>query len=353
MTGLLELTERGLYCRPGDFFIDPWRPVPRAAITHAHSDHARPGSAAYLTADPGVAVLRHRLGDDATIEGLPYGANFVHNGVRLSFHPAGHVLGAAQVRIEHRGQVCVVSGDYKTAPDPTCAPFEPLRCHTFVTESTFGLPIYRWRPSAEIFADINAWWRSNQQQNRTSVLFAYSLGKAQRILASIDRSIGPILLHGAIESIVQIFRQAGLDLPPPVRATTENARDTRGQALVLAPPSSENTPWLQKFGEVSTAVASGWMAIRGTRRRRAVDRGFALSDHADWDGLLDSIAATGAERVLVTHGYAATLSRWLNEHGTSAAELPTRFIGETSSTGEPSHSEAPEEDSAQKDAPQG
>jgi len=325
---LLEITADGLYCPAGGFHIDPWRPVARAVITHAHGDHARWGSAAYLAAAPGVAVLRARLGPDAPIRGVAYGEAVDLDGVRVSLHPAGHILGSAQVRVEHRGEVWVVTGDYKTEPDPTCAAFDPLRCHTLVTESTFGLPIYRWRPQAEIFAEIEGWWRGCREAGRTAVLFAYALGKAQRLLAGVDASSGPILLHGAMWRFTQAYRATGVTLPPARWADDGAIRAARGTALVLAPPSAAGSPWMRRFDPSSTAFASGWMQLRGARRRRALDRGFAISDHADWDGLLATVRASGAEHVWITHGYTAVLARWLREQGLDAQAITTRWEGE-------------------------
>ncbi|HSN22340.1 MAG TPA: ligase-associated DNA damage response exonuclease [Usitatibacter sp.] len=322
---LIECTPRGLYCAAGDFHIDPWQPVERAVITHAHADHARPGSARYLCAAPGLAVLRARLGAEAAIEAQPYGRPIDIDGVRVSLHPAGHVLGSAQVRVEARGEVWVVSGDYKLQPDPTCAPFEPLRCDAFVTESTFGLPIYRWSEPARTVEAIGAWWRANADQGRASVLFAYAFGKAQRILASIDPSTGPILVHGAVDAMDRAYRDAGVALPETkVAIELEKGFDV-SRALVVAPPSAQGTPWLKRFGDYSDGYASGWMAIRGARRRMAVDQGFVLSDHADWPGLNRAIEATGASRVYVTHGYTAPLVQWLRERGREAMALETRF----------------------------
>jgi putative mRNA 3-end processing factor len=329
MQELLINTDRGLYCPPGDFYIDPWQPVARAVITHAHSDHARGGSDAYLTAEPGRDVLHYRLGDEARIETLAYGEAKEINSVQLSLHPAGHVLGSAQVRIEQRGRVAVITGDYKTdAADATCAPFEPLRCHLLISECTFGLPIYRWRPQAELLAEIHAWWQASQQQRRTAVLQAYSLGKAQRVLAALDLSIGPVLVHGAIAALLPAYRAAGIRLPDCPRADFSSAKATRGRALVLAPPGASASPWIRKFGPVSTAIASGWMQIRGTRRRKAVDRGFALSDHADWDGLNATIAVSDAEEVWLTHGSTGAMTRWLVERGVNARSIVTQFEGE-------------------------
>ncbi len=324
---MLETTEQGLYCTAGGFHIDPWRGVERALITHAHADHARGGSQAYLCAEPGLGLLRERLGP-VNATGMRYGETLEINGVRVSFHPAGHVLGSAQIRLEHRGEVWVVSGDYKTQHDPTCAAFEPVRCHAFLTESTFGLPVYRWPEPAEILTDLHAWWRENQREERTSVVLAYSLGKAQRVLASLDESVGPIFVHNAVRVLLRHYERAGVRLPRVELATKEKVRAAKGQGIVITPPATDNSTWLHSLGETSTAVASGWMLLRGTRRWRAADRGFALSDHADWDGLVSSVRATGAERILVTHGYAAQFARWLNENGWRAEVVRTQFKGE-------------------------
>ncbi|MCI0641496.1 MAG: ligase-associated DNA damage response exonuclease [Gemmataceae bacterium] len=325
---LLQLTEAGLYCSAGDFHIDPWQPTPRAVITHAHADHARPGCDSYLAATAGLAVLQVRLGPDASIQALQYGETITLGRVRLSLHPAGHILGSAQVRLESDGEVWVVSGDYKRQHDATCVPFEPMPCHTYITESTFGLPIYRWPNPDVVFQDINAWWHGNQEAGRASILLGYSLGKAQRLLAGIDSAQGPIYVHGAVERINEAYRQAGVPLPSTPIASDQPRRTPWEKALVVAPPSVVGSPWLRKFGDVSMALASGWMQIRGARRRQAVDRGFVLSDHADWPALLETVHASGAERVLVTHGYSAALTRYLEGLGLSAEVLPTRFEGE-------------------------
>lgn len=327
---LLRETDRGLYCEAGDFYIDPWSPVDRAVITHAHGDHARWGSRAYLGSREGERVLRTRLGAGARLRLVEFGETRDLNGVRVSLHPAGHILGSAQVRVEHRGEVCVVSGDYKTEPDPTCTPFEPVRCHTFVTESTFGLPIYRWAPQAELFAEMAAWWVANRDAGRASVLFAYALGKAQRLLAGLrEAAVGPIYTHGAVERLNADYRESGIELPPTTHAAAvERGRSWAG-SLVVAPPSAAGSPWLRRFGPASTAFASGWMRIRGARRRRSLDRGFALSDHVDWPALLAAIEATGAERVWVTHGYREPVVRWLEERGVEARAVASRWEGET------------------------
>ncbi|MGZ5038253.1 MAG: ligase-associated DNA damage response exonuclease [Usitatibacter sp.] len=325
---LITPTSKGLYCPAGDFHIDPWLPVERAVITHAHGDHARVGSRAYLAAKAGLPVLQTRLGPEARIEGLAYGETRDMNGVKVSLHPAGHVLGSAQVRIESAGEVWVVSGDYKLDPDPTCVPFEPVRCDTFITESTFGLPIYRWCTPSEIFAGVNEWWRANAAAGRASVVFGYAFGKAQRILASVDASIGPIVVHGAVEALNRGYRECGVELPQTRMVGELGKKEDFGGALVVAPPSAQSSPWMKRFGDYSDAFASGWMAIRGARRRRAVDQGFVLSDHADWPSLNRAIEATGASRVFVTHGHTAPLVQWLTERGIEAHSMKTEFEGE-------------------------
>jgi putative mRNA 3-end processing factor len=312
---MIEVRQDGLYCAAGDFYIDPAEPVERAVVTHAHSDHARPGSAAYLTTRAGEDLLRARIGPEAPIQAVDYGERVTMGGVTVSLHPAGHILGSAQVRIEHRGEVWVVSGDYKLADDPTCAPFEPLRCHTFVTESTFALPIFRWPAESAVIEDIHDWWRANQQAGKASVLFAYPLGKAQRVLASIDAAIGPIHVHASVEAYSRLYREQGIALPAA-------AAFSKG-ALILAPPSAIGSAWLKPFGPISAAMVSGWMRIRGTRRRRSLDRGFVLSDHADWPALLRAIDETRAETVWVAHGYRAPLARWLEERGRRAIAVET------------------------------
>ena len=318
----------GLYCPPGNFYIDPWRAVDRAVITHGHSDHARPGNGHYLTAAPGAPILRKRLGADITLDTLAYGEAINHHGVTVSLHPAGHVLGSAQVRLEYQGEVWVASGDYKLEDDGTCAPFDPVRCHTFITESTFGLPIYRWTPQPELFADINGWWQNNAANQRTSVLFCYALGKAQRLLSGLDPAIGPIIAHGAMGPLNQIYRDAGVRLPA-TQTTAEMSDATQlRRSMVLAPPSAQGTPWMKRFGDYADGFASGWMHLRGTRRRRGVDRGFVMSDHADWPGLQQAIGATGAERVFVTHGQVDVMVRWLREQGLQAQGFVTEYGNE-------------------------
>lgn len=344
---LIVNTNRGLFCPAGDFHIDAWGDVPRNIVTHAHSDHARRGSQRYLCPPDGVALLRQRLGSDIAIDELDYRQELDINGVRVSLHPAGHVLGSAQVRVEHRGEVWVFTGDYKRHADATCRGFELIRCHTFITECTFGLPIFHWKDPRILSEEVNQWWRDNVAAGRTSALFAYSLGKAQRLLGVLDPSIGPILLHGAVDAITNAYRQTGVELPPTQYASVEAAKEHRGRAMLIAPPSALGSVWLRKFDPVSSGVASGWMQVRGFRRRGGADRGFVLSDHADFPQLLATIVETGAEHVIATHGFTDPLVRLLRERGLDATSFKTRFKGEEGeldrASGEEASSPASEE----------
>lgn len=327
--GLITLTSRGLYCKKGDFYVDPWLPVDRAVLTHAHADHTYRGNKHYLVPAEGERLSRIRLGDEADISTQPYGESSTLNGVKVSFHPAGHVLGSAQVRIEHKGEVWVISGDYKLMPDATCAPFEPVKCGHFVTEATFGLPIYRWQPTKYIFGEINEWWRRNQDLGKASVLFAYSLGKSQRIMNGIDRSLGRIFTHGAVERLTQAYREHGVDMPNTTYVGSVEDKKAFAGSLVIAPPSAQQAVgWLKRFGKHATGFASGWMMVRGARRQRAVDRGFVLSDHADWPELMTAIKASEAETVYVTHGFSEEVVRFLTENGQNAVPLKTQFVGD-------------------------
>lgn len=325
---ILRETPVGLYCEAGNFYIDPWRPVARAVVTHAHSDHARSGCDSYLAARAGAAILQMRLGQSARIHFVDYGEATTIGGVRVSLHPAGHMTGSAQVRLELAGEVCVVSGDYKLQADPTCETFEPLRCHTFVTESTFGLPLYRWDTPSEIFHEINQWWRDNQARGAASLLLGYTVGKAQRLLASVDPAVGPIFAHGSILNACRAYKQCRVKLPDVGNCLAVAPKYDWSRALIVAPPSAQGTTWLRRFGNVSTAMASGWMRVRGIRRRRAVDRGFVLSDHVDWQDLMQAIGLTGASSVWVTHGYTQQVVQTLKARGLDARVVRTEFTGE-------------------------
>jgi putative mRNA 3-end processing factor len=322
---LVVASPRGLYCPPGGFYIDPWQPAGCALITHAHADHLRAGHGAYHLAAAGLGLARLRLPPDTPISAHRYGEPFPLNGVRVSFHPAGHILGSAQIRLEHGGAVWVVSGDYKRDPDPTCAPFEVQSCDVFISEATFGLPVYRWRDPQAVVREIRAWWLSNRERGLASVLYAYSLGKAQRVLAELAAlTTDPVCLHGAITPLVEAYRAAGVSMLPTEPATLPGRRSYAG-ALILAPPSAAGSPWVRRFGPHSTGFCSGWMQVRGDRRRRGYDRGFVLSDHADWPSLLRSFRETGARRILLTHGRTDILCRYLRELGTDALALSTEY----------------------------
>ncbi len=327
-TALLEFNENGIFCPKGDFYIDPWKPVARAIITHGHSDHSRPGNKNYLCHQDSVPILKHRLGEIA-IESLTYGEKVSINGVSVSLYPAGHLLGSAQVRLEYQGEVWCVSGDYKLEPDPIAQNFEPVTCHTFITECTFGLPVYHWPKPEEVMKQVSDWWRSNQQDGKISLLSAYSLGKAQRILESLDDSIGPIYVHGAIHNLNDIYRRFGFLKKEMAYLSNEITKSDLEGSLVLAPPSAVGSSFARKLQPFSVGVASGWMTLRGSKRRQNVDRGFVLSDHADWSGLNQAIALTGANRIICTHGYTSVFSEWLRSVGYEALEERTYFEPET------------------------
>ncbi len=319
----------GLFCPGGGFHLDPWGPVERALITHVHGDHARPGSQAYLCAEPSRRLLERRFGPDVRIETLPYGERITLGDVVVSFHPAGHILGSAQIRIEGADGVWVAGGDYKRTDDPTCAPFEPVACNTFISESTFGLPIYRWDSTETVIAEILEWWNDNRENERTSVLFCYTVGKAQRILAELARVTDrPVFVHGAMLQMIEAYREAGIQMLQTASATEQPKGRKFSGELVLAPLSARGTPWMRRLGAHSDAFASGLMRVRGVRRQRAFDRGFVLSDHADWPALLETIASTGASRVIATHGHAEPLARYLREKGIDAGVMRTAWEGE-------------------------
>lgn len=326
--GVVTVTRRGLYCRAGNFYIDPWLPVDNAVITHAHGDHLRAGNGRYFCSQAGAAVTRLRLPSAARVDPLPYGVEVAMGNVLISLHPAGHVLGSSQVRIEQDGKVWVVSGDYKRDPDPTCAPFEVIPCDVFISEATFALPAYRWAPPETVAREIFDWWQANRRAGAASILFAYALGKAQRVLAELARFTGePVYVHGAVASVVDAYRQCGVAMLPTLPATVAARADYAG-ALIVAPPSAAGSSWIRRFGESRSGFCSGWMRVRGDRRRRGYDRGFVLSDHADWPGLLRTIHQTGAGRVLLTHGHTDALCRYLQETGIDAAALRTEYGAE-------------------------
>jgi putative mRNA 3-end processing factor len=298
---LIQPTPAGLFCEAGGFYIDPWQPVDRAVITHAHGDHLREGSRAYLCSDAARAPVAHRLGSDAAVSAVAYGEVVELNGVRVSLHPAGHILGSAQVRVEHRGEVWVASGDYKQAPDPTCAPFEPVRCHTFITEATFALPVFRWDPPADTIRDICAWWDEMRAAGRPAVLFGYALGKAQRLLAELasvtDRTV---FVHGSLCDLIDIYRATGVTMVPTVRATEQSKARSFAGELVIAPLSARGSVWMRRFGDHSSAFASGWMRVRA--------RGGVADTTADSPCRIMPIGTASSTRLL-RHGPSGCSSR--------------------------------------------
>jgi putative mRNA 3-end processing factor len=328
---LIEFTDKGLFCPAGRFYIDPWRPVDKAIITHAHSDHARWGSNSYLSHQYTVPLLQLRMGPQ-NYQGVEWGETIHMNGVNVTLFPAGHMIGSSQVRVEYKGETWVISGDYKLEDDGISTAFEPVRCHTFISESTFGLPIYKWKPQQEIFLGIQEWILKNKDAGKSSILLAYSLGKAQRVLPCLETVSDRILAHGAIFNSQEALKAAGWNLPAVERVSFDTPKEHLKGAVVIAPPSADGSPWIRRFGPYSVGVCSGWMQVRGNMRRRNADAGFALSDHADWAGLLEAVKLTGAEKVFVTHGFQAAFSRYLNETGIEAAEVKTEFGDEDEGT---------------------
>ena len=325
---LLQFTGKGIYCSAAKVYLDPWKPVDHAIISHGHADHSRYGHKKYITHHHNVPIIKHRLGD-ITVTGKEWGETFLINNVKFSLHPAGHIIGSSQIRVEHQGEVWVFTGDYKTEDDGISTPYEVVKCHTFITECTFGLPAFKWTPQQEVFKDINNWWASNKGDGKTSVLFGYSLGKAQRLLKYLDTDIGKIYTHGAIENMTEVLRPL-VQFPPTTLITKDTKKDELAGNMVLAPPSAHGSPWIRKMVPFVTGSASGWMAFRGARRRRAIDRGFVLSDHCDFQQLLDSIKSTGAEKVICTHGYTDLFARYLRELGYDARTEQTQYEGELS-----------------------
>ena len=326
---MLTFDNCGIYCAQADIYIDPWKPVNKAVITHAHSDHARIGMGSYIAHEHAIPVMKYRLGADIKCQALKYREEIVINGVKISLHPAGHIWGSAQVRLEFKGEVWVVSGDYKLQKDGISAPFEPVRCHSFITESTFGLPVYKFPDPQEVHDGINSWWRKNQEEGKNSVICSYALGKAQRVLAHLDTSIGRIYTHGAVDNINKLYEENIAALPVTQRIDgSVNRKEIKG-AMIIAPPSAMDTPWMRSLQPYKLGICSGWMQLRGTRRRRGADRGFVLSDHADWDQLNTAIRETGAENIYVTHGYKSIYARWLQtNYRLNANEVETLYTGE-------------------------
>lgn len=321
---MLQFKNEGIYCIPGDFYIDPWRPVKYALITHGHADHARWGMDNYLCHNFTVPILKSRIGKDIKVQGIAYNELININGVQVSFHPAGHIIGSAQIKLEHKGKIVVISGDYKIQDDGLSTPFEPIKCHEFITESTFGLPIYNWQSVSHYNEEMRQWVLRNQQEKKTSIFVGYSLGKAQRIMKGLE-GLGQIHVHYSIAKLNEAYESVGIKLPTyQVADLRESTKHLNGEILIV-PPSLVDSNVLKKVPNAVTAICSGWMQVRGARRWRSADAGFAISDHADWPGLISAIKATEAEQVYVTHGQTHAFSKYLNEIGINAVPLVTEF----------------------------
>lgn len=330
---IIRFTKKGLYCIPGKFYLDPWHPVDYAVISHAHADHARWGMKHYICQHHTKPILQHRISSDINVESLAYGETKYINGVTLSFHPAGHIIGSAQIRIEYKGFVVVFTGDYKTTPDGITIPYEPVKCHEFITESTFGLPIYKWLPEQQLQAQMHQWIAANKAQQKTSVFIGYSLGKSQRIMQLLD-GVDCIYVHSAIHNTNAAITKAGIKLPDTQPLTAAFDKKAIQGKLVILPPALLGSKMLKRIPNAATAICSGWMQIRGNRRWKAVDAGFPVSDHADWNGLLEAVKASEAEKVYVTHGSQAVFSKYLNSIGIASEEVITEYGTEALQTTE-------------------
>ncbi len=331
MSSLIRFTDSGMYCPAGDFYIDPWKPVPRALITHGHADHARPGNGLYLAHPLTVEIMKARLGQQA-YQSIKWNEPLKINDVRVTYFPSGHIAGGSQIRLEYKGETWVLAGDYKLVNDGISGEFEPVKCDVFVTESTFGLPVYKWQKQEEIYADILNWIYKNKSEGKTSVLIAYSLGKAQRVIQALSKTLETIWAHGAVYNMQQVLIDAGMPLAPVQRITPETSKAELNASVVIAPPGAEGSTWMRRFGNHETGICSGWMQVRGHLRRSKADRGFVLSDHADFNDLVKAVKLTEASKVFVTHGFQAAFSRYLNETLVASEEVKTAYMDDESGT---------------------
>jgi putative mRNA 3-end processing factor len=324
---LIRLTRSGLFCEAGGFHIDPSRGVELALITHSHSDHARRGSRHYVTPEDGVGLLKHRLGESIRVTGVRYGEKLRYGRATISFHPAGHILGSSQIRVECDGQVWVVSGDYKRQEDPTCRPFEVVSCDTFVSEATFGNPKYLWSCAKQAVREIHDWWMSNREQGRNSLLYCYAVGKTQRVLGGLaELTEESVHLWGEAVPITEIYRNQGVKLVPTVDLDSLSPREKVQGELIIAAHRFQYTDWLARLGDVESAFASGWMKTGAWGMRRSYDRGFVLSDHADWNDLVATVRATGARRVFLQHTKDPALARHLRKLGLQAELMGVEHV---------------------------
>tara|TARA_Y100000768_G_scaffold388859_1_gene387991 strand:- start:4717 stop:5721 length:1005 start_codon:yes stop_codon:yes gene_type:complete len=319
-TNLIIKTKKGLYCPQGDFYLDPVSrsKVETALISHGHADHLRAGHKHYICTEKSLPILNKRIDSPNkqphNIKTFGYGEVFHLGEVKISFHPAGHILGSAQIRMEYNDEVWVYTGDFKRGADPTCEPFEVIPCDVLISEATFSLPVFRWPDFESEVESIYHWWQENKKENKPSVLGAYSLGKAQRIMKALRQfTQEEILVHGAVDEICQAYKKVGVDVGPYQRITKET-KDFAGQ-LIISPPSAIRSSWSKKFKNKTTAFASGWMRVRGNRRRRGVERGFIISDHADWDSLVRTFRETGAKKIFLFHENTQAMQKHLTEQG--------------------------------------
>jgi putative mRNA 3-end processing factor len=317
---LISVNNNGLYCAKADVYIDPWRPVKRALISHGHSDHMRWGNKYYLCQHDTVPVLKVRIGQDVSYESIGYGEIKLINGVSFSFHPAGHILGSSQIKVEYKGEIWVFTGDYKLYNDGLSQQFEPVLCNHFITESTFG-----FQPPLKIFEEIRSWWIENQTNKINTIILCYSLGKAQSILNYFKNETSDIYLHGAVANLNDAFLETGYNFGGN-RIVAESDRKIISGGLIIAPPSAAGTPWMRTFGDYRVAMCSGWMQLRGARRRKGVDKGFVFSDHCDFDSLNQAVKLSKAENVYVTHGYEIQYAKWVEEaYGLRSSVIKTLY----------------------------
>ncbi|WP_417429906.1 ligase-associated DNA damage response exonuclease [Halpernia sp.] len=330
---LIKFTNKGIYCIPGKFYLDPWRPVDLAVITHGHGDHAKWGMKKYICHHFTKPILKIRIGEDINCESVGYNEQITINCVKVSFHPAGHIVGSSQIRMEYKGYVTVFTGDYKVQDDGISTPFELVKCNEFITESTFGLPIYNWLTPQQYAEQMQNWVSLNKSQDKISTFIGYSLGKAQRIMKSVEGA-GKIYVHSSIGRLNEAIESCGIKLPEyEILDFHDDIKKVKGE-IVIVPPALSDSNMIRKIPNRATAFCSGWMQVRGSRRWKSADAGFAISDHADWNGLIDTIKATGAEKVHVTHGQIAVFTKYLNEIGINAFEVKTHFGDEEESSTE-------------------
>lgn len=329
--GLIQNTPKGLYCPLADVFIDPQKPVTRALITHGHSDHAVTGHRYYLCTKLTEAVIKLRLGSFIQTQVVGFGERITINNVHFSFHPAGHIPGSAQIRIEHKGEVWVITGDYKTEPDKVSGDYELLKCDTFITETTFALPIYQWQPQSHIMNEILNWYKYNLTLGKSTIVLAYALGKSQRIIQNIPDEI-PIYTHTTVEDTNKVLREAGLKLRKTIQINSRVSKKDIQRGIVIAPSSILNTPLMRSLESPGLGYASGWMALSRFRKQQAATAGFVLSDHVDWNELNLVIHECGAENIWLMHGYTKEYKQYLTAIGKNVTDIGSHFQLKTKDT---------------------